>query len=507
MLGVTRPEPAGGTALGQPAQTAVFGILAAVLVLAPLFRSGQPPLARLLLELLAVAMLALVWWRPPRALLARGEIAALGLLAGFPLLYLLPLPGAVAHWLPGREPYLASFSLLGIHPAPHLSVVPLQTESAFLTLLVPVAVFLATRMLPSTRLVPLALVLIGVGAVEAVLGLMQYGGGGGSLLYLGMDYASAAVGTYTNRNHLAGLIEMILPIALGLFLYSLGRGHRDHSRGWRERVSFYGSVRGHLAFVYGALALLLLVGVIFTRSRAGIALTMLGILLATFAFARRLGGDNVYGPTGSVVAIAVGVGIVIGLAPVLDRFSQLDPMEDARWTIFSATLDGIGAFFPLGSGPGDYATVFPTFQPVELGRWFINQAHNDYLQWVFEGGLPAALLIALLIGLYVLRWRDVWTRDAWSRFRFVQVGAGIGILLLLLHELVDYNLHMPANMVYFAFLAGIFFADAGKEVEADRSKRRKRRHRESRTSEPAVTPAARAPLGPHPDQIPNPFED
>jgi O-antigen ligase len=315
------------------------------------------------------------------------------------------------------------------------------------------------------------------------------------------------MGTYTNRNHLAGLIEMVLPITLALFLYSLGRGRRDRSHGWRSRVSFFGSLRGHVAFVYGALALLLLVGVIFTRSRAGIALTMLGILLVTFAFARRLGGDNVYGPAGTVVAIALGVGVVIGLAPVLDRFAQLDPMEDSRWSIYSATIDGIGAFFPLGSGPGDYATVFPAFQPLDLGRWFINQAHNDYLQWVFEGGLPAALLIAFLLGLYFLQWGKVWTAGAWSRFRFIQAGAGIGLLLLLLHELVDYNLHIPANMVYFAFLAGIFFADADKGADTGRSQRRKHRTPDLRAGKPDPTRAARLPVGPHPDQIPNPFQD
>lgn len=267
-------------------------------------------------------------------------------------------------------------------------------------------------------------------------------------------------------------------------------------------------MRGHTAFIYGALALLLLVGVIFTRSRTGIALTILGVVLATFAFARRIGGDNVYGPAGTVVAFAGGLGIAIGLAPILDRFTVLDPLEDLRWTMFSTTLNGIGAFFPIGSGPGTYSNVFHAFQPLELGRWFINHAHNDYLQWLFEGGAFAALIIVLLLGLYVFQWSKVWTKETWSQFRFMQVGAGIGIFLLLLHELVDYNLSIPANMVYFAFLAGIFFSDPGKDrVGGSRRNVKRRPSDQKQVALPTANSKAVKPLAPAPDQIKNPFAD
>jgi len=57
-----------------------------------------------------------------------------------------------------------------------------------------------------------------------------------------------------------------------------------------------------------------------------------------------------------------------------------------------------------------------------------------------NGGVFVALITVLLLGLYMVQWGKVRTKEAWSRFRFLQVGAGIGILLLLLHEFVDYNL-------------------------------------------------------------------
>jgi O-antigen ligase len=494
-------------------RAAVQWLLGVILVVAPLFRSGKPALAVLALELLAVCILVLLLWQPSKRVIGGWEALALALLFAAPLLYLLPLPASLAAWLPGRQVYLGAQSLIGsaaTGDAARLSLYPLKTESALLLLLVPVAVFLGTRSLDADRIVRLVLLLLGVGAAQALLGLLQYGAGEGSPALFGLSFTGVrrAMGTYTNPDHLAGLLEMLLPMGLALLLFSVGRRRRDERRGWRDRVAFLSSVRGHVAVVYGAIALLLLLGVIFSRSRAGIALGMLGILLSTMMFSRRIGGDNVYGPTGTVVAFALGAGIAIGLVPVLDRFSVDAAVGDARWSIFSATLDGIGAFAPIGSGPGNYPDIFPAFQPLALGQWFINHAHNDYLEWLFEGGLFAAALMVLLFGLYVRQWLKVWTRDAWSRYRFVQVGAGIGILLLLLHSLVDFNLHIPANIAYFAFLAGVFFADPESESETEPVKRRRRRTPDLKASTATAPPSADAwPGTPPPDQIKNPFLD
>ncbi len=485
-------------------------LLAAMLVFAPLFRSGQPALALLVLELLALGILVLVLWRPRPRLIGAWEALALTLLAAFALLYLIPLPAVVAEWLPGRQPYRAALSLIGGgagEGAATLSLYPLETESALLFLLVPIAVFLGTRLLDRRGLLRLVHLLLGIGAAQALLGLLQYGAGEGSPELFGVSLADirSAVGTYSNRNHLAGLLEMLLPVALALMFWSAGRGRRDSGRDWRDRIAFLASMRGHAAVLYGAIALLLLLGVVFTRSRAGITLSLLGVLLSALFFARRIGGDNVYGPTGTVVAFAVAIGVAIGLVPVLDRFSVEGAINDARWSIYSSTMDGIGAFSPLGSGPGNYPDIFPAFQPLELGRWFINHAHNDYLEWLFEGGLLAAGLIALLLLLYGRQWLSMRTREPWSQLRFVQIGAGIGTLLLLLHSLVDFNLHIPANVVYFAFLIGIFFARPEPEAEPARPRRRRTTDLErSATAAPATGgPLAAPPQG----QIKNPFLD
>lgn len=370
-----------------------------------------------------------------------------------------------------------------------------------------------------------------------MLGLIQSGAAqSGNFSFavepIGRSHKGFGTGTYANKNHLAGLLEMALPLSLALLFYAVGRGsaHRAPGR-WRRRAAFVSSAKGHAALIYGALAVLLIVGIIFSRSRTGIALAMLGILLAGLFFSRRLGGSNVFGPAGTITALALSFGIAIGLAPVLQRFSVDVLSQDGRIAMFESALQGAGTLLPVGSGPGTFAAAYPPFQPIELGNFFVNRAHNDYIQWLFDAGVLGIALPLLILALYGWQWTRVYTRDTWSQVRFLQVGAGIGLLLLALHEIVDYNLYTPANQVVFALLAGLFFIPP-QRLESGGAPERQRQHRRTPdlAEQPEAAPKAAANAGtpssshsaapsgatsgpkrhsaaPPPDQIENPFRD
>lgn len=491
---------------------AIFFSLLAIVLFAPVFRASVPALPLMLLQLASVAQLIMLAWAPGRLRLRSAEWLGVGILLAYPLLYLIPLPGGLIEGLPGQAPYRAAVNLVAGDDQPvagPLSLVAHLTQASWLVLLVPVAVFVATRQLGESQQLRLVKVLFVIIGFQALLAVVQYGAAQGGLLLFGFDPSeSGAAGTYRNRNHLAGLLEMTLPLVLAMLLFSLGREAPDRKRGWRRKVSFFASLSGHKALAYGALAVLVVLGIVFTRSRTGIALAMLGILLTTFLFSRRIGGDNVYGPTGTLVAIVVGIAVSIGLAPVLDRFSVGGALEDMRWTIYDASIEGLATFLPFGSGPGTYIHVFPAFQPLELGPWLIDFAHNDYLQWLFDGGLLAALVILLLLGLYLWQWTRIYSRDGWSRYRFIQVAAGIGLLMMLIHEFLDFNLRIPANMVFFALLAGIFFSDPGQVQENQGRRRHQRRTPNLATSTVGgETYAFSQPSPQAREQIPNPFLD
>ena len=195
-----------------------FLLVLFVLVFAVLFRAGNRPLPLLILELSALALLLLCFWKPAKERnLSRGMQLSLWLLVLFPLLYLVPVPWEWWVSLPGRGLYADTIGLLGTEPVMRaISIYPLKTQSAWLTLLIPVAVFITTLRLTVNQVQTLVFVLLGIAVFEATLGLIQYGEGVTSIFRFGNPYASnGAEGTYANRNHLAGLLEMLLTIGLG----------------------------------------------------------------------------------------------------------------------------------------------------------------------------------------------------------------------------------------------------------------------------------------------------
>ncbi|UHD15497.1 O-antigen ligase family protein [Thiocapsa bogorovii] len=495
----------------HPFSKAIIALLIVTLVLAPLFRAGNTPLASLMLQWLGIVILVGTLWTPRAVPLSRVEIGILMLVAAVPILYLIPLPSAFVNGLPGRDLYAAGEALLSIDTAPawkSLSIHPDLTFSAGLSLLLPVAIFVGTRSLDSRGLLLLVKILLAVAAVQAILGLVQYGAGQNGAVILTVSGANmgSAVGTYANRNHLAGLLVMILPLALALLYYNVGReGSTDSTRQstWRRRAVFLGSTHGNAALLYGVVVLIILVGVVFTRSRMGIAMGIIGLIMTTLLFSRRIGGTNTFGLTGTIVAVALSFGIAIGLAPVLDRFSVSDVVEDGRVELFSATLLRIAELFPFGSGPGTFSSAFPPVQPMLFGGRFPNHAHNDYLEWISDAGLIAVLLILAGIAVYLYQWTRVYLRGGWPRSRFIQAGAGVGLLVLGLHEFVDYNLAIPANQAVLAFLAGVFFIPPERLDSASEHRSKRRR---TPDLEPTPTPRIQA-TGLPTDQIENPFKD
>lgn len=375
-------------------------------------------------------------------------------------LFLVPIPMWLWAQLPGRAGYA---EIVGLNTEVletgwrAISIVPEKTERALWVLLPPIATYLAVIVQPKVNIKKLVLIVIGVAVFQSALGLIQYGGGFHGIFSISDSYSEGqAVGTYYNRDHLAGFLEMVFPVTLSLLAAMLG-GHLNLRRQYKSRRqhwSFWATIEGNRSLLYGLAAILIVICIVFTRSRTGIALTMLGLVLVLMAFARRLGGNNVYGPYGTVVALIVILAIEIGLVPIFDRFS-MDPMQDLRWEIFATSMQGVGDFFPLGSGSGTFPYVYPIYQ-LPHDDHFINHAHNDYLEWIFDGGILAAAIIVFALYLYFKNWKVIWINGKWRVFRFIQVGAGIGVLMMILHSLIDFNLHKPVNAIYFAFFLAVF---------------------------------------------------
>lgn len=469
----------------EPLATASFALAAAMLALAPLYRGGNRPLALLALECLALAALALALL--PAAARQRIPLAALllaGLVAAVALVQLVPVPLAVWGALPGRAPFVSTLAEVAGVTAHAISVVPFETEYAALALLPALAMFLLGAQLRTSQVRTATQIVVAVAAIQAVAGLMQYGmlGGGAT--------SARASGTFVNPNHFAGLLLMVLPLALMGLAVEIGDRTRERVRGRGMVGVFKRAVasKGLKVMTAAVVAVLILVAIVYSRSRAGIALAAFGVALTTLAAAPRVGGPRAYGVIGLVLAIAVGVALAIGLIPVVDRFAETDMLDDDRWPMIMGAIGMAGQYFPMGSGAGTFAALYPPFQPAGILA-FVHRAHNEYVEWIVEGGILALVTILFAVALYAIRVVLLARATERDRVHYLQVGAALGVLLMALHSLVDFNLRIPVNAMVFAFLSGLLLAR--HHTRAERSGRR------------AHVPTGAVPVAPLPELDPD----
>jgi O-antigen ligase len=353
-------------------------------------------------------------------------------------------------WSPLYIP-LALFFLLGVAQyAARLTLDRSETRQALVLLAADLAFFfLAVQLFAgagSRTLGAFGLAVLIFAGSMGLFAILQFASGT-HRIYGIVETPGGLFGPYVNPDHFAGLMEMLIPVAV---LYIAGR---------RGRLSLEASVWRVIAVTL-ALASLLLSG-----SRAGLLALSAEILIATIA----LRGAGARTTERRRLAMAAAVTLFAGLM----LFAYVDPgwvakklgsvaYVNSAWANWagdrkSMTLDSLRmwrAHPVLGVGLGDFETAYPRYQSFPSDMW-IDHAHNDYAEAVAETGLVGALLILSALALFLrLAFRD-WGHPLRSQAGWIRLGAAIGCCGMLVHSFLDFNLHIPANAAWFAVLAGI----------------------------------------------------
>ena len=436
----------------------------AVLIGAGLFGGGQGGLGDTLVQVLALALLGCMAWTAGRAKLHwQGPAWApwLPLLAVLPVaLQLLPVPESLWAASPARAELGAQLLLAGASHARALSLNPGATEHALWSLLPACALFVSVLLLPSAWQRRLLGIIVVLALCNFVLGLAQLSDGQASVLrFYHPTNPESAVGFFANRNHLASLLVLSLPLVL------VAAGWAVSERLAGRELSLAWPLAATIAIV------LLILGIALAKSRAGLLLGMvalIGSLPIVLALRRQRG-------TRRVLAVVLGLAVVatvqFALFGILER-TQSDPLDDGRWHIAEVTREAARAHAPLGSG---FGTFRQAYQPFELrsapGAAIVNHAHDDYLEIWLEGGWPAvaAMLAAALawLSLGIRLWRrGPAPGERGHSARLLARTAYLAASLPLLHSALDYPLRTTAMMSMFAVVAATAFAGWPKNVGA-----------------------------------------
>jgi O-antigen ligase len=304
-----------------------------------------------------------------------------------------------------------------------------------------------------------------LGCFESLYGIIQsYSGYEHIWWYKKIEHLGFPSGTYLNRNHFAGFMEIgiILSVAYAVMLYD--RHQKKHSgnkyrlKGIRAKIAHFFSAEQ----LYTRIFLVIFTGVIMglglmlSGSRGGIISVALALVVMGIFFT----GTKAYRRPGLYILIPFLIltsvySITAGIDVTVDRFRFFDADFLNRAVLAEKTLRIFDDYQLFGAGLGNFPYIYPRYQDILHMSSFINYAHNDWVQLLAEGGIIGLLLLIGGIGYYLVTVLRKW-KSADDAFAVcLGIAPVIALISLGIHSYSDFNLHMPANMILLIALIAI----------------------------------------------------
>lgn len=260
-----------------------------------------------------------------------------------------------------------------------------------------------------------------------------------------------ATGTFANRNHYAAYLTMCLSVGIGVLIASLsGAANQPWQQHVRNLVHWV--ITPKMALRLGLVTMV--IALVLTHSRMGNSSFFFSLLIAGaigLLLSKRATKSMVILLISLVVIDIFIVGAYFGTRRVVERISQTTVETEDRDEVAGYAIDMWKDYPVFGSGLGSFPVVFPRYSADGTAVAYTH-AHNDYLEFGAEVG---ALGLSLL-GLMVLMSLVVAVRAQFVRsdplMRGISFGAMMGILALMIHSFVDFNLQIPANALTFMLL-------------------------------------------------------
>ncbi len=392
----------------------------------------------------------------------------------------LPLLGALAlglvQLLPLRD--VATDAALAFGVSNTLSFDPYATRLVLVQLATLLIYFSATLVFVDTphRLHVLVRTIMIFGFCLAIFGLTQSFTSPTKVYWIRELNQSTAFGPFINRHHFAGYMELTIALPLGLL--------------------FAGAVDKEKRILYGFVAGLMAVALVMTASRGGIISLVAEVIFFAIVTAiwRKPSEEGQRRRTSRLKSVAMRAGLAAALLVslffgvlllggemsinrlIVDSVNTNDPTT-GRAHFWSVTLQIIQAHPFVGTGLGAFGVVYTRFDS-RNGLFRLEQAHNDYLQVLSDGGIiGAALALAFVALLFYRAFVRAGSRDDFRRG--VALASLGGCFAVLVHSFFDFTLHTTSNALLFLVLAAM--ATLNGRVE-DAPRRRKRRRSSSSDS-------------------------
>lgn len=401
---------------------------------------------------IAVGGLGCVWG----AGIWRGKISpSKALKAGLPMFFVLL---ALQVWV-------ATQWLFGLSADPAASALALVLGVSYSLLFLLIISLFGTRI----RLLWLLAALVISGTLQGFYGtFMALSGFEWSLFGETVSHGSVATGTFVNRNHFAGYIEMTLACGIGLMMAM----RSTEKWSWASAIEL---VMGPKARLRIALVILV-IALVMTRSRGGNVAFFTAMLLMSMLFIVRNKDNrrrNILILLSLILIDTLVISQYFGLENLKDRLVNtrlvdtvqivevdqvpVEVLQKANEIRGQVVLDAL----PLakqnpivGQGAGAFEATYAQYADQTV-RLHFDHAHNDHLQFFIEYGAIGTLLLAVFVGWSLCcALAALWQTKSMFR-NGLGLGVSMGIVSIMIHSFSDFNLQIPANAATFVTLCAI----------------------------------------------------
>ena len=398
----------------------------------------------------------------------------------------LPLLGALGlglfQLLPLRAAAVNGATSVGLVNS--LSLDPYSTRLVLVQLATLLIYFAATLVFVDTphRLRVLVRTIMIFGFVLAIFGLTQSFTSPTKVYWVRELSQSTAFGPFINRHHFAGYMELTIALPLGML--------------------FAGVVDKERRLLYLFVAGLMGIALVMTTSRGGIISLVAEIMFLVVVTAiwrkpeeeshhrhkddeqhrrrhrhkpqtSRLKGAAIRIGLATALLIGLFVGVILlggefSINRFIDSVNTDDPTT-GRSHFWSVTLEIIKAHPYVGTGLGAFGVIYTKYD-TRNGLFRLEQAHNDYLQVLSDGGIVGAVLaLAFVVLLFYYALKRARVKDD---FRRAIALAGLsGCFAVLVHSFFDFTLHTTSNALLFLVMTALATLN-GHVEEAPRRRRR-----------------------------------
>jgi O-antigen ligase len=446
----------------------LFWLLVALLVWVPIPLGSNHPWSWSLFEICVFAILAgwLLAWVFGSAVVpdvVRAALPAWLVLAAWTVLQCLSFVPMPRGWVEFLSPEAARMqSLTDVLGQPRecmtLSIDPHASEVSFLKTLAYSGVFFLTLALVNRRgrILMLARVLVYGALIMSIYAvLVHLGDARVDWFGRSMNYADSASGTYVNRNHFAGYLEMMLALGVGLLIAGLSDRKADT---WKKFMRLTLDWVLSPKMILRLALCVLVIALTTTHSRMGNSAFFSSLLIAGsigIVLSRHATRNTVILLTSLIAIDLFIVGSWFGVEKLAQRLEQTTAGEvHEREEPAAYTVPLIRDYAIFGSGPGTFYVAFPRYRQEKVDAYYDN-THNDYAQFAAESGIPGLLLS----GLFAAMSLGAALTAQWKRrdplMRGISFACVMGVTSLLIHSWVDFNLQIPANACLFMVLLAL----------------------------------------------------